>query len=157
ELNKGITTEPQVVYLLAGIRKLIERDGIGNKYAALKFHSDWALHSKLEGRAAKAVLNLFDEAQPLLKEGTRLHELPEPIRGEIGRIYQMKYFREELTEFLQAYRLPALTWDGWTYFLHLYVQVIEDIPLLVQDTPTAPQNISRITVHFEAAKETIKG
>jgi len=37
ELDKGITTEAQAVYLLVGIRKIIERDKIGREYADLRF------------------------------------------------------------------------------------------------------------------------
>ena len=40
ELDKGIATEVQTVYVLAGIRKLIERDRIEGQYADLKFHCD---------------------------------------------------------------------------------------------------------------------
>jgi hypothetical protein len=45
ETEAGITTEAQVVYVLAGIRKIIERDKIGDQYAAPRFHCDWALHA----------------------------------------------------------------------------------------------------------------
>jgi hypothetical protein len=55
ELDQGITTEVQVVYLLAGIRKIIERDNVGDRYSDLKFHCDWALHSRMDRAAAKAV------------------------------------------------------------------------------------------------------
>lgn len=49
ELDTGITSEVQVVYLLAGVRKLIERDGVREQFSDLNFHCDWTLHSKLEG------------------------------------------------------------------------------------------------------------
>src|SRR5207249_4007306 len=72
--------------------------------------------------------------------------------------------------FLKAYGLPSLSQhrsDGWAYFLHLYVQIIEDIPLLVKETlpkkpkapakkAAAPENVSKITVHFAPANETVK-
>lgn len=38
ELDAGITTEVQVVYVLAGVRKLIERDGLEDQYKDLRFH-----------------------------------------------------------------------------------------------------------------------
>jgi len=63
ELQQGVTTEPQVVYIMAGIRKLIERDGIAERYDTLKFHCNWVLHSRLEGRAAREILHLFDTAE----------------------------------------------------------------------------------------------
>src|SRR5258708_6215532 len=134
ELDAGITTEVQVVYLLAGIRKLIERDKIETQYAGLKFHCDWALHSSMDRAAAKAILRRFDAAHALLRGNIELHTLPSDLRIEIDRISKMKSFDEELAKFLMAYGLPPLTQnrsDGWTHFLHLYTKVIEDIPLVV--------------------------
>src|SRR5437763_7300734 len=41
ELVTGITTEAQVVYLLAGVRKLLELQQAKRQYEHLKFHCDW--------------------------------------------------------------------------------------------------------------------
>lgn len=172
ELDKGITTEVQVVYILAGVRKLIERDEVEDEYADLRFHCDWALHSCMDRAAARGILRQFDAAHPLLRDGIELHKLPADLRSEIDRISKMKSFERELTEFLAAYDLPRLTKnrpDGWPHFLHLYTRVIEDIPLTVslaaatkkkkpkQGPPnSAPKHISHVTVHFEQARETLK-
>jgi len=171
EFDKGITTEVQTVYVLAGIRKLIERDEAEEEYAGLRFHCDWALHSRMDRAAAKTILRKFDAAHMLLLQGNiELHNLPSELRIEIDRISRMKAFAEELSRFLAAYGLPPLTKhrsDGWSHFLHLYTKVIEDIPLMVS-LPTArktakagaadgaPKHISHVTVHFESAPETIK-
>jgi hypothetical protein len=169
ELDRGVTTEVQVVYVLAGVRKLIERDHVEDRYTDLKFHCDWALHSSMSYAGAKAILRKFDAAHPLLRDGAELHELPPELRSEINRISKMKSFKEELSGFLAEYDLPPLTknrLDGWAYFLHLYTKVIEDIPLTVsiakekkagQGPPLgAPEYISHLTVHFEQARETLK-
>jgi hypothetical protein len=164
ELVAGITTEVQVVYLLAGIRKLIERDDVRDQYPDLKFH-DWALHPKLEGTGAKVILRQFDAAHPLLKGGLELHKLPLELRSEIDRISRMESFHKELDKFLAKYKLPPLTMhrtDGWAHFLHLYAKVVEDIPLSVsmpayrkngakpkagRSVPNvAPQHISQVTL-----------
>ena len=60
QLDKAITTEAQAVYLLVGIRKIIEQDKIGREYADLRLHCDWALHSSLDRTAAIAILKKFD-------------------------------------------------------------------------------------------------
>jgi hypothetical protein len=170
ELDEGITTEVQVVYLLAGIRKLIERDKIEEQYAGLKFHCDWALHSSMDRAAAKAILRQFDSAHALLRGKIELRALPPDLRIDIDRISQMKSFQEELPRFLAAYDLPPLTQrrsDGWPHFLNLYSKVIEDIPLEVsvparrhkpkrEMTDSRPKHISRVTVHCESARETVK-
>lgn len=172
ELDAGITTEVQVVYLLAGVRKLMERDEVGDQYPNLKFHCDWVLHPKLQGTGAKAILREFDVAQPLLKGGLELHNLPPGVRGEIERISKMRYFHKELDGFLDAYDLPPLTKnndDGWARFLYLYAKVVEDIPLTVavpaagakmkkpaKAPDTAPKHITQVTVHFKETKESLK-
>jgi hypothetical protein len=170
ELDAGITTEIQVVYLLAGIRKIIERDNSGDKYPDLKFHCDWALHSSMDRAAAKAVLRQFDAAYPLLQTNIKLQNLPQPLRSEIDRVSQMRSFETELGDFLNAYGLPPITLgrhDGWVHFLHLYTKVIEDIPLVVavpavKNRPRPaepvgpPQHISHVVVNFEEARDTIK-
>ena len=70
EIRKGITTEAQVVYLIVGIRKLLEQQRVGMQYEYLKFYCDWALHSKLEGRTAQKILEPFDAAN--LRIATRI-------------------------------------------------------------------------------------
>lgn len=170
ELVSGITTEVQVVYLLAAIRKLMERDTLHDKYADLKFHCDWALHSSMDRAAARGVLKQFDAAHALLRENVELHDLPTPLRCEIDRISKMRSFEEELSKFLAAYGLSPLTLhrpDGWTHFLHLYTKVIEDIPLVVSVpaakkrpkqtiADSASKHISHLTVNCELARDTIK-
>ncbi len=165
ELEKGVTTEVQVVYLLAGIRKLIERDERGVDYAALNFHCDWALHAHLDRAGARAILKQFDAAHALLKGQVALHDLPTGLRREIDRISKMTSFREQLPPFLDEYGLPPLTLhrpDAWAHFLHLYARVIEDIPLVVktklpkEGEPDSSPNISRVMVQFEAALKPVE-
>lgn len=170
ELNSGIKTEPQVVYLLTQIRKIIERDNLKEQYARLKFHCDWVLHSSMDRAEAKAILKEFDAAYGHLSGTVKLIDLPEPLKSEIDRISKLRSFEEELSKFLAAYGLPLLTrhsFDGWTHFLYLYGKVIEDTPLEVsriaakykpkQVTPgSGLKYISHVIVKCESARETVK-
>ena len=156
QLNEGITTEVQVVYLLIGIRKLIEHDNKWEQYPTLNFSCDWVLHSKLDRSAAKAILREFDKAHPLWKSEEKL---PRELEDKIKDICGMESFKEELTEFLESYDLPPIAQnvDGWSRFFYLYGQVIHDIPLMVKpSSPEAAENISKLVVHCETAPETIK-
>ena len=158
QLNEGITTEVQVVYLLVGIRKLIERADHGadqgTQYPTLNFYCDWVLHSELDRSGAKAILLEFDKAQPLWKSEEKL---PRELEDKINHICGMKFFTEELTRFLKNYGLPPIAQnvDGWSRFFHLYAQVIQDIPLRVK-APAAAENISKLVVHCKTAPKTIK-
>jgi hypothetical protein len=157
ELDRGVASEVQVVYLLAGIRKIIERDKIRDQYPDLNFQCDWALHSSLDRAAAKAILREFDAAHALLRGNIKLRNLPPALRSEIERISEMRSFEQELSQFLATYGLPPLTNnrpDGWAHFLHLYAKVVEDIPLVVS-SPAVAKHITHVTVHFDQAREVL--
>ena len=156
ELRTGITTEVQVVYLLAGIRKLMERDKIKEQFEALTFHCDWVLHSQLRGPTAQAILSRFDAASLVLKNSkVPLRDLPSDLRVEIDKISKMESFEEELSVVLSMYDLPQLSEkrpeDGWTHFLNLYAKVIKDIPLEVTDWNASAKNTSKVVVSVREA------
>jgi hypothetical protein len=108
EVGRGITTQAQALYLMAGIRKLLEQQQAKKQYEYLTFHCDWALHSKLGGPTAQKILKLFDAAHIHLKTGVELQDLPPDLRTEIERISKMQLFEQELYQFLQTNGLPSL-------------------------------------------------
>src|SRR5579872_1229998 len=61
ELEKGITSEVQLVYVLVEVRKLLEITHRKDQYPALLFHCDWILHSHMDRPGALRVLQRFDE------------------------------------------------------------------------------------------------
>ena len=135
ELQSDITTEPQVVYILVGVRKLIELAGevvippdladfkayesatkFGwspsetspiRKYRALDFYCSWALHVNMSREGARRILMHFDEAHPLLAGGKRLHQLPDELRRQIEDITKLERFEEEMRTFLSSNGLPT--------------------------------------------------
>jgi len=156
-LKAGVADEPQVVYLMAAIRKLLEQQGAKQQYQFLTFHCDWVLHYRLSGRTAQSVLKYFDAANSHLKSGLKLEDLPRYQRKEIDDIWQMTHFEHELEAFLKANGLPlidATRSDGWTHFLHLYASVISDCPLVISSDDTA-SGIKSVTVNFELANQPV--
>jgi len=161
ELNKGITTEVQALYLMASVRKLLEQQQAKKQYEYLTFHCDWALHSKLDGTTAQKILGKFDAANIHLKTGVKLHDLHSGLRSEIDQISKMKPFEQELDQFLQANGLPNLDanrtdGDGWVHFLHLYAQVVQDCPL-VMTGKNQSSSIASVTLHVELARRPVEG
>lgn len=157
-LHVGITDEAQVIYLMSGVRKLLEQQQTKKQYQYLTFHCDWTLHSKLEGPAAQDVLQYFEAANAHLKTGVPLHQLPSDLRREIDNISQMKHFEKELDAFLQAHGLPGINatrTDGWIHFLHLYAQVVEDCPLVIAGKNHSASGIESVTVHLELAHQSV--
>jgi|SRR5882672_74978 len=153
-LAKGITTEADASYLMVAVRKLLEHQQAKDRYKYLTFHCDWVLHSKLHGTMAQEILKEFDAANVHLKKGVELHDLPAGLRTEIDRISKMKYFEDELDEFLESNGLPTLDTireDGWIHFAHLYAKIVEDCPLVM--TPNnALASIENVTLKIDLAK-----
>ena len=146
ELKGGITTEAQVVYLMTGLRELLEQQQAKKKYEYLTFHCDWALHSKLQGTTAQEILKQFDRANIHLRTGTELHNLPADLQRKIDGISAMEWFKNEISTFRAANGLPCLETirrDGWTHFLHLYCKVVEDCPLVMSNNTAA--SIEKVT------------
>jgi|SRR5580704_3954993 hypothetical protein len=107
ELKQGISSQAQLVYLLVGIRKIMDQDSSGPRYPYLRFHADWVVHSKLDRNAiAREILDLFDNAVPHLRAGIELHKLPSRIRRDFDRIIKMEQLEGEIEAFLTSHGLP---------------------------------------------------
>jgi hypothetical protein len=152
EINVGINKESQVVYLLAGVRKIIEQEEAGDRYTYLKFHCNWTLHSRLQGSFAQQVLSHFGAAHLQLLKGDHLTS-----NSEIEKISKMSQFREELSDFFCAHSITDFSKspDEWPRFLYLYARVIEDTPLLIRADNSAP--VREVAVSVEMAKELTLG
>jgi hypothetical protein len=156
--SRAHLTECRVVYILAEIRKLIERERQQKKYYALTFHCSWALHTTMDrGEGAARILKRFDKAYVLLKE-KNLHDLPTDLSNDLIETIDLKKFRAELDMFLTAHDLPRhVVGHDWTKFLRLYAAVIEDCALIIKDETIDLKNITHVTVHKDDAQKKIRG
>jgi len=131
-LTKGIETEAQVVYLLVGVRKLLEQQQAKKEYEYLTFHCDWALHAKLDGKMAQKVLASFDAANVRLRAKLKLQDLPRKLKGDIDQISKMTLFEREMDRFLEANGVPTIGTirdEGWAHFIHLYSEGHRRLPV----------------------------
>jgi len=158
-LSKGIRNERDALYLMVAVRKLLEQQRTKKQFEYLTFHCDWALHAALGGTTAQKILKLFDAANIHLKKGVELHDLPGLLKMEIDRISKMRYFEEQLGNFMKANRLPTLEMtrsDGWIHFVHFYAKIVEDCPLVM-----TPKNdsatIASVTLKLELATAPKRG
>jgi hypothetical protein len=149
ELTRNYTTEREVVYTLAEVRKLLELKHQKKKYFALNFYCCWALHIRMNQQGAQRILARFDNAHPIALKYQDPDLIPEPTKTEIAETMDMKRFREDLTGFLKEYDLPnALVIDDvkWHTFLSLYTEVIEDCSLVLAEQGIKLKHIDEITV-----------
>lgn len=144
EFKNGLKSEAQVVYLLSGIRKIIEQEGNGEHFPYLKFHCHWTLHSKLSGPPAQKIFKEFLSSQLQLLMGERA-----TIDPKIKNISSLNQFKSELKLFFVEYKFDFDIFEvfEWKYFQYLYYRVIEDVPL--QLVGNAVSEIVEIKVNVE--------
>ena len=145
-----ITSEPQVVYFLVEIRKLLEHKHRERKtaglrkdetYATLEFCCDWAVHPVMDWENGKRIVRRFNQYQELLEQ-IRTAKDGEPVNTnlsfltEFGSTIRLSKFREQLGAFLSSNGLDTSVANDnakWADFLALYAEVIKDCPLKCSD------------------------
>lgn len=148
-INDGITKECHVVYLLTCIRKILEQEDPNPDFELLKFYSDWALHSKLQGRTAQNVLSYFNQGHSLLVNGD------DNLPTEIQNISKFNNLIEDIKKFLESHSisLPEHTTSNSSKFISLYASIIEDCPLIINPHISENSEITKVTVKVEFAEE----
>ncbi len=117
ELISQIKTEPQVVYILSRIRKILEIENIKDKFPVLNFYCNWSLHSeisKTDGKKINAILKEFVENKE------KQYKLNLHLK-----------FAEEFNTFLKSHFLPTLDGKQLNNFRFILGQVISDTPIKV--------------------------
>lgn len=149
EIRSGIATEIQVVYMMAGIRKILEQSGSSDNFGRLKFYCDWVLHHKLKKRPAGEVVQRLECIYQFILNG--INEVPE--ESEAGNFIRFKELKEDLRSFLENYRLENFTSDSnnWLRFVFLYCRVVEDCSL--QLTFAEPINVEQIVLKVDSYEQ----
>lgn len=150
ELSHKITTERQVVYILAEVRKLMEVTGEADNYFALNFHCCWALHTKMSRDGARRILERFDKAheEAIAVVPPDPYNLSPESQEQVHDTMSYRKFRIQMREYLTAYGLPLDLVDSdleWVNFLSLYTEVIEECPLVL--TNVNLNHITEVTVY----------
>jgi hypothetical protein len=143
ELERGIKSESQAVYLLVEIRKLLDRDRQGTQpYNSLRLYADWVVHVCLEGKQAQEIVKKADAFFLKLTKGT--HSDKERI--EFARISEFETFRDEINQFLHAKHIPPFSDSGWSSFLRAFLNVIEDCPLICRTRNSGLKGVDEVVL-----------
>lgn len=124
ELNRKIEGEPQVVYILSRVRKMLEIDGKEKEteYNKLKFYCNWALHSKINN--VGAVRDILDGI------------IARKVKAGADLVVQFKTFHEEFQKFLKEYKFTTTIYESpdnkFPFEMHLS-QIYADTPLIVDE------------------------
>jgi len=109
---------------------------------------NWAVHADLSNKKVRSQLLFLDEVlKPLL--GGR--QVPDAGLTKASGILSLSAARDELLAFLRTLhlnRLVPLVYlpEWWAQFLQLYVSVISDIPLVLEDKNAAPGTLRKAVV-----------
>lgn len=136
ELKNGINTEPEVLYLLAQIRKDIDeyKHKDKNRFPNLYFYCNWILHTTMSKTPAKTILNRFES---LFQNTGDLKEMSNIFRNKEKNFYLFIDLKQELLKFLLENNLPTeLLKNGhkWFTFKKLLVALLMDCPLVNKGT-----------------------
>lgn len=124
-LDRRITNEKQVVYLLVEIRKLMDRD----KYEdpILRTFSNWVVHTSLENKAEGSTF-ILTEFDHFAKELIERQQMSKQLRH-----ISLGAFREALTRFWGHFGLAAkhlTTLAHWKKFNSLYCSIVSECPIV---------------------------
>jgi hypothetical protein len=127
-----VDTEPAVMYLMAEVRKLLDRDDPQHKNLALWMYCHWAVHVDLTN--TNTTLHFLEQVDDFITDTVagltpnRPYKLIDSHRLFREFVY-WEAFRKQLTDVLKSYGLPTDLCDEdpkWFAFLTAYAGVIED-------------------------------
>jgi len=131
-LKKPIRSEASVVYLLAQVRKVLDKERPDPKPFALWLHCHWALHVELtDPRTTKEILERVDAfTMDTVSgfEGTGRLSLVES-HNLFKDLVSLNGFRSQLEHFLKAHSISTALCTSnnrWAGFISNYMKVIED-------------------------------
>ena len=117
ELEKDIEGEPQIIYILSRIRKLLELQNLQSRYKYLNFYCNWALHAEI---------NDVDSISEILQR---------PGENTISLFHLYVDFDKEFKKFLDKNNLETSIFTEKKIlieFHHLLSEIYTDTPLILK-------------------------
>lgn len=138
-LDRRITNEMQVVYLLVELRKLMDQEAYQDPI--LRMFCNWAVHTSLgkRGDGSTLILGEFDDFIAELKERKKLS----PDRAHVS----LGTFREALTRCFEHFGLSARfaqSLEGWKRFFSLYSSIVNECPIVFSASRRQLKYIKRV-------------
>jgi hypothetical protein len=126
DIHHPLTEECHAVYLLAEIRKLLDREN-NKKAPLLRFYADWSVHTEKDRITPQIETTMLGILRNI-RIGIAANTLD--AGAILGPFVYMENLRAEFRTFLAHYGLPAhLADDGWLSFRNLLAAVLVDQPI----------------------------
>jgi hypothetical protein len=141
--------ESQVLYMVAEIRKFIEREkDEGRKdYPLLECFCNWALHIRVDWPHNAANIRVFLQAFDF-KDGMSLEAY---LASKFFQdIMQLNVLREELKRFLRDRDLQYNLVDGlnwWASFIYLYTSIVSEVGMEYTKGDLLPEEVQELKLY----------
>ena len=150
-ISDPVDTECKVVYLLAEVRKLLERDDPEHKMGSLWMYCHWALHVDLD--SPKTTEGFLERVDRWVTNTVAYLSPSGPWTfGEEYNLFKdfvfLDTFRHQLQTFLEVYGLPPTVCSEnhqWNRFIQEYSGVIEDGSLSAVGKKATLKAVEKVT------------
>jgi hypothetical protein len=129
KLHEPMTEECHVVYLIAELRKILDRMN-DNRYPVLRFYCDWGLHTEKSrnlSHIAPQIKLMYDSIEEQIKAAPALYR-----NDIIRKFYSMEVLRDEIKKLFTELGIPTSLVDNestWKAFWKLFAKVLTDQPI----------------------------
>jgi hypothetical protein len=156
ELGRLLLRESQVLYIMAEIRKFIEREKDEGRaeYALLEFFCNWALHIRVDRPHNAANIRLFLQAFDF-KDGMSLEEY---LASKFFQdIMHLKVLKQQLQRFLRDRGLQSGLVDDhnwWSSFIYLYASIVSEVSMEYTKGDLLPDEVQELKLFRMEQKST---
>jgi hypothetical protein len=148
ELEREITNETQVVFVMVKVRKLLDlEEGDTGNYLTLRLCCNWCIHTDLSFKQAGEIIKKLDQIYPAMVRGSGTFADADKVW--IREIFSFERFRDELAAFFAEKDLPALSDLQWHSFLKGFLDAIEDAPLWFEAKGQGLANVDEVMIYKE--------
>ena len=140
ELNKEITEESQVIYILTCIRKILDHDSdLRSKYKKLLLYCNWSLHIEIT-RGSKVLEDLSPHFKQAIAQNSQ-------AIGNIAFRVLFSHFVKEFFSLLKDLELPKSWYENQEkqrQFNIILFTILEDTPLILTQSEQIELRITNI-------------
>ncbi len=137
QLDKGINSEAECIYLLTQVRKYLEQESVKD-FWNLKMCANWALHTTLDNEKNPTVRICLEEVNGFLIDAEEQKNYDVKRYPALqNKLLFFTAFEVELKKFIEEIGIDTVFFDDRQKiirFKNIYEKVIEDAPLVCKAT-----------------------
>ena len=129
-LENGLFDEPNVVYILSRVRKLLDFGTVENKdFTTLRFYCNWVLHNRLNHKQTTNFLTKKFSISSSL--GLNAKQIAQKLQFSHKDFFTLDDLKKELKFFLHSHGLPlGVIGKDWKMFRKSLLEIVVDCPVI---------------------------